>query len=97
MTMQELLALGQGASLVPDMAARADKTKRILYRPLSGPKPSRTLAMIRHKHRYMSPLVQGLVGVFRAEAKLIDGHTTKQGRQRRKAGDSRVSPSLPVR
>ncbi|HLV94842.1 MAG TPA: LysR family transcriptional regulator [Candidatus Acidoferrales bacterium] len=68
MTVQELVALGQGVSLVPEMAARADRTKRIAYRPVSGPRPSRTLAMIWHKHRYMSPLVQGLIGVVRREA-----------------------------
>ena len=68
---QELVAMGQGISLVPQMAARADKSKRIVYRTLSGPKPSRTLAMIWHRHRYVSPLVKGLIDVVRREGKRI--------------------------
>jgi LysR family transcriptional regulator, hydrogen peroxide-inducible genes activator len=69
MTVQELVAMGQGSSLVPEMAARADKSRRISYRPVSGPKPTRTLAMIWHKHRYMGPLAAGMIELVRREAK----------------------------
>ena len=61
--------MGQGSSLVPEMAARADKSRRISYRPVSGPKPTRTLAMIWHKHRYMGPLAAGMIEIVRREAK----------------------------
>lgn len=69
MTVQELVAMGQGISLVPEMAARADKSKQIIYRRVSGTKPSRTLAMIWHKHRYVSPLAKGLIEIVRRGAK----------------------------
>lgn len=69
MTVQELVAMGQGISLVPEMAARADKSKKILYRHVSGATPSRTLAMVWHKHRYIGPLAKGLIEIVRREAK----------------------------
>jgi LysR family transcriptional regulator, hydrogen peroxide-inducible genes activator len=59
-TVPELVAMGQGISLVPRMAARADKSRRVVYRALTGPKPSRTRATIWHRHRDMSPLVKSL-------------------------------------
>lgn len=68
MTVQQLVALGQGVSLVPEMAARADGAKRVHYRSISGPKPSRTLAMLWHKHRYVSPLAKGLIEIARRTA-----------------------------
>jgi len=71
MTVQELVALGQGVSLVPEMAARADRGRQVHYRSVSGTKPARTLAMIWHKHRYLSPLVKGLIEIVRCEAKPV--------------------------
>jgi LysR family hydrogen peroxide-inducible transcriptional activator len=67
LTVQELVGLGQGVSLVPKMAARTDRSNKIIYRMLEAPRPSRTLAMIWHKHRYQSPLVIGLIETIRAE------------------------------
>jgi LysR family transcriptional regulator, hydrogen peroxide-inducible genes activator len=67
LTVQELVGLGQGVSLVPEMAARLDRGGKIVYRNLTGVKASRTLAMIWHKRRYQSPLVEGLVQTIRAE------------------------------
>ena len=60
-TVQELVALGHGASLIPKMAADADRSKLRAYRSLSGAKPTRTLAVIWHKHRYQSSLVEHFV------------------------------------
>ncbi len=37
LTVQELVALGQGVSLVPEMAANRDRDKRRVYRTLDGP------------------------------------------------------------
>lgn len=69
MTVQELVALGQGVSLVPEMAARADRSQRVHYRPLSGANPVRTLAMIWHKNRYLNPLVKGWMEIVRREVR----------------------------
>jgi LysR family hydrogen peroxide-inducible transcriptional activator len=68
MTVQELVAMEQGISLVPQMAAKGDRNKLVRYRSISGMKPERTLAMIWHKHRYQSPLVKGLIEIVRREA-----------------------------
>lgn len=51
-TVQALIALRQGVSLLPDMARRADRTRSIAYRPLVDEEPKRTLAAFRHRsHR----------------------------------------------
>jgi LysR family hydrogen peroxide-inducible transcriptional activator len=71
MTVQELIALWQGVSLVPEMAAGAYRGKQVHYRSVSGTKPARTLAMIWHKHRYLSPLVNGLIDIVRREANRV--------------------------
>jgi LysR family hydrogen peroxide-inducible transcriptional activator len=68
LTVQELVGLGQGVSLVPEMAARADRSHKIVYRKLGGTKASRTLAMVWNKRRYQSPLVTGLIETIRAES-----------------------------
>jgi LysR family hydrogen peroxide-inducible transcriptional activator len=54
-TIQELVSLGQGLSLLPDMARHADGSKRRVYRPLSGA-PARTVVVVRHRQRYHSPV-----------------------------------------
>lgn len=69
MTVQELVAMGHGVSLVPEMAARAYRHKLLHYRPVRGARPERTLAMIWHRHRYMSPLVRGLIEIVREESR----------------------------
>ena len=68
LTVQELVGLGQGVSLVPEMAARADQSHKIVYRQLAGTKASRTLAMVWNKRRYRSPLVTGLIDTIRTES-----------------------------
>ena len=68
LTVQELVGLGQGVSLVPEMAARADRSHKMVYRTLAGAKASRTLAMVWNKRRYRSPLVMGLIDTIRTES-----------------------------
>ncbi|MGD0955547.1 MAG: LysR family transcriptional regulator substrate-binding protein [Candidatus Acidiferrales bacterium] len=86
MTVQELVALGQGVSLVPEMAARADRSRMVRYRSLSGAKPERTLAMIWHKHRYLSPLVKGLIEITRRESEAAANQTAVLGAPGRARG-----------
>jgi LysR family hydrogen peroxide-inducible transcriptional activator len=57
-TIQELVALGQGVSLLPAMARRADRSARRVYRPLADPAPARTIVAVRHRQRYHSPAAQ---------------------------------------
>jgi LysR family hydrogen peroxide-inducible transcriptional activator len=56
-TIQALIALGQGISLLPEMARRADRGGRLIYRALSGDSPQRTVAAVWHRHHYHGPLV----------------------------------------
>lgn len=53
-TVQALIGLCQGVSLVPDMARRADRTKTIVYRRLAGEQPRRTVAAFRHRHHRLN-------------------------------------------
>jgi LysR family hydrogen peroxide-inducible transcriptional activator len=53
-TLQELVALGQGVSLIPRMAAKIDTNPTRVYRSLSGEKPTRTIALAWHKQRFQS-------------------------------------------
>jgi LysR family hydrogen peroxide-inducible transcriptional activator len=69
LTVQELVALGRGVSLIPAMATGADRGKRCRYRSLTGRKPARTLAVVWHRHRYHSPLVKEFLDVLREAAR----------------------------
>ena len=59
--MQELVALGHGVSLIPQMAVDADKSQRRKYRSISGSKPTRTIAMIWRKDRSQGTLVKRFI------------------------------------
>jgi LysR family hydrogen peroxide-inducible transcriptional activator len=56
LTVQEMVGLGQGLSLVPAMAARADRSKTRVYRSLAGAAPTRTIAVIRRRARRQTQL-----------------------------------------
>ncbi len=61
-TVQELVALSHGVSMIPEMARRLDSSKRRVYRSLSGVTPKRTIAALSNPYRYQSRLL----GAFRA-------------------------------
>jgi LysR family hydrogen peroxide-inducible transcriptional activator len=58
LTVQEMVGLGHGVSLIPQMAADADRSDKRRYRSLSGKKPSRTIAMISRSHRHQTRLIR---------------------------------------
>lgn len=68
LTVQELVGLGHGVSLIPQMAVDADKSQRRKYRPLSENKPTRTIALIWRKGRAQSPLVKQFIDAVRKSA-----------------------------
>jgi len=53
-TVQELVSLDHGISMVPKMAQVLDQTKRRVYRSFAGQKPNRTVAMVSNPYRYES-------------------------------------------
>jgi LysR family hydrogen peroxide-inducible transcriptional activator len=57
-TVQALISLGQGVSLIPEMARRADAKGGRVYRPLADRKPTRTIGAVWHRHRYQSPVAE---------------------------------------
>jgi LysR family transcriptional regulator, hydrogen peroxide-inducible genes activator len=64
-TMRALIEQGLGITLLPEMATRRSASKGIVYRRLTGDVPSRTIAAIRHKHRYHSGSGQRFLDVLR--------------------------------
>jgi LysR family hydrogen peroxide-inducible transcriptional activator len=55
---QELVSLSHGVSMIPEMAKKLDKSKRRVYRSLSGVKPTRTVAAVWNPYRFQSRLLQ---------------------------------------
>lgn len=57
-TVQALIALGHGISLLPEMARRADQSNRLVYRSLANEESCRTIAAVWHRHSYHSPAAE---------------------------------------
>jgi LysR family hydrogen peroxide-inducible transcriptional activator len=68
-TVQELVSLGHGISMVPKMAQVLDKSKRRVYRSFAGVKPARTVAMVGNPYRYESKWLAAFKQHLRAVGK----------------------------
>lgn len=64
-TVQELVALDHGISIVPEMARKIDSSDRRIYRSFAGEKPTRTLAMVWNASRFQSKSVKLLMEELR--------------------------------
>jgi LysR family hydrogen peroxide-inducible transcriptional activator len=64
-TIQSLIALGQGISLLPEVARAADRNHKLVYRQLSQDEPRRTLGVVWHKHHYHTPLAEHFLAALR--------------------------------
>jgi len=64
-TVQELVALDHGISLVPKMAAERDNSTRRVYRSLDGTKPTRSVILVTNPYRYQSRLQQSFEAFIR--------------------------------
>ena len=51
-TIQELVALQHGISIIPAMAQKLDKSNQRVYKTFSGEKPNRTIAILQNPYRY---------------------------------------------
>ncbi|MFK7779080.1 MAG: LysR family transcriptional regulator [Gimesia sp.] len=65
-TVQELVGLGMGISLIPEMAKKKDKSKHRKYLRLSGVKPMRTIVLVTHSQRYQSNIVKDFIASSKA-------------------------------
>jgi LysR family hydrogen peroxide-inducible transcriptional activator len=64
-TIQSMIALGQGVSLLPEMARRVDRSNRRIYRALAGEEPRRTIAVVWRRHRYHSLMAERFLATLR--------------------------------
>ena len=65
-TLLGLVAGGVGVTVVPDMAAAGDPSKRRAYVNFGSPAPSRTLCAVWHKQRFRPPAVMAFVELLKA-------------------------------
>jgi LysR family hydrogen peroxide-inducible transcriptional activator len=65
-TVQELVALGHGVSMIPAMARKLDKSKTRIYRSLTGTKPKRTIAACWNPYRFQSKLLESFREILRS-------------------------------
>jgi LysR family transcriptional regulator, hydrogen peroxide-inducible genes activator len=65
---QELVRLGHGISMIPEMAAKADSSPDRVYRSLTGDKPTRTIALAWNRMRFQTKLFVNVVNHLRAAA-----------------------------
>jgi LysR family hydrogen peroxide-inducible transcriptional activator len=68
-TVQELVSLDHGVSIIPDMARQIDLSEGRVYRSFSGAKPCRTIAMMWNDSRYESQAVKTLKKHLRQSVK----------------------------
>lgn len=73
-TVQSLIALGQGVSLLPALAQRADRSPRRVYRMLTGEKPTRTIVAVWHPQRYHSVAAERFLVRLRDLAAELQSH-----------------------
>lgn len=64
-TVQELVALDHGVSIVPEMARCIDISERRVYRSFAGEKPHRTVAMMWNAARHQSQALKTLMDYLR--------------------------------
>ena len=67
-TVQELVALGHGISLIPRMARRLDTSDHRVYRSLTAPRPARTIVQAWNPYRFQSRIAERFKDVVRQVA-----------------------------
>lgn len=70
-TVQELVGLGHGISLIPTMAAKLDRHPDRIYRTFQHDAPTRTIALAWHRQRYQSPLFKTFVEFVKKACKAM--------------------------
>ena len=70
-TIQELVALQHGISIIPLMAQKLDKSKRRIYRSFAGEKPMRTISLLQNPYRYENRFVATFKEFMKTQAKEI--------------------------
>ena len=68
-TVQELVSLGHGISMIPQMAVSLDKGERRVYRSLVAPRPTRKIVVVWNPYRFQSKLVKAFLRVLHAKSR----------------------------
>lgn len=72
-TVQELVSLGHGVSLIPAMARHCDQSTTRIYRSFDGAKPERRIAMAWNPYRFESKLLAVLKERLRTHTRKAKG------------------------
>ncbi len=70
-TVQELVSLNHGVSIVPEMARKIDTSTQRTYRSFTSTKPSRTIAMTWNPDRFMSKSTKILMDHLRQQRRVV--------------------------
>ncbi len=65
-TVQEMVSLGHGVSLIPAMARELDHAESRVYRSFRSPSPTRTVAMAWNPYRFQSRLLEAFKETLRS-------------------------------
>ncbi len=77
-TLQELVALNHGVSIVPEMARKVDTNEQRIYRSFTGEKPMRTVAMMWNSYRFQNTAVKTLMQHMRLPSRTTSSITKKR-------------------
>ncbi|TVQ56111.1 MAG: LysR family transcriptional regulator [Phycisphaerales bacterium] len=69
MTILELVALGLGVSIVPEMCAKADRSKARQYMPITGSQPERDIAIAWRRGRTRPTLARSFIDLLQTSLK----------------------------
>lgn len=78
-TVQELVSVGHGVSMIPEMAIRVDDRQDRIYRSLAGSPPTRRIAMLWNPYRFQSKLAQRLMDEVRTYSRQFSVGSNKPG------------------
>lgn len=67
--LQELVSLGHGVSLIPQMAALIDRSPERVYRSLAGVRPKRSVVLVTNPYRYASRLQNSFFEAMREDGR----------------------------
>lgn len=73
----ELVSLSHGVSMISAMVRRRDESGRRVYRSLSDPKPTRTIAVVWNPHRFQIRLLKAFRESLRQAGIGIGGATIR--------------------
>ncbi len=75
--LKELVGLGLGVAILPQLAQSPDDRPQLVYRQLRGKTPTREIAVVRHLQRYQTTGATQFLGLLRETFSLIERPTVE--------------------